>query len=195
MPVVSEYEPHAITAKFGYATFFPYARSVELGETKPEGATVAALAKTSPNSWSERELDQKEVKFTAGKDTQGPIGLAAVSSFKTKADSPAPAETKAGEPAPDEAAEKEARVAVVGDSDFAKNRYYGLSGNGNFFLNVANWLAEEADLIAIQPKTQTPRTVQMTPAQGRLLMLVSLVLLPLAVLVAGVTVWLRRRSL
>ncbi|MCK7469710.1 MAG: hypothetical protein MZU95_02050 [Desulfomicrobium escambiense] len=86
-------------------------------------------------------------------------------------------------------------VAVVGDSDFVKNRYYGLSGNGNFFLNVANWLAEEADLIAIQPKTQSPRTLQMTPSQGRLLMLVSLVLLPLAILVAGVTVWLRRRSL
>ncbi|MCK7482351.1 MAG: hypothetical protein M0C28_38430 [Candidatus Moduliflexus flocculans] len=76
-------------------------------------------------------------------------------------------------------------MAVLGDSDFAKNRYYGLSGNGNFFLNVANWLTEEADLIAIQPKTQTPRTIQMTPSQGRLLMLVSLVLLPLAVLVAG----------
>ncbi len=201
MPVVSEYESHAITDKFGYATFFPYARSVEIGETKPEGATVAALAKTSPNSWSERELDQKEVKFTAEKDKQGPIGLAAVSSFKTKPASPAPAASKPDEPAPaaeaaaPEAAEKEARVAVLGDSDFAKNRYYGLSGNGNFFLNVANWLAEEADLIAIQPKTQTPRTIQMTPSQGRLLMLVSLVLLPLAVLVAGVTVWLRRRSL
>jgi ABC-type uncharacterized transport system involved in gliding motility auxiliary subunit len=195
MPVVSEYEPHAITAKFGYATFFPYARSVEVGETKPEGATVAPLARTSPNSWSERELDQKEVKFTAEKDKQGPIGLAAVSSFKTRPDAPAPAETKPGEPAPAEAAEKEARVAVVGDSDFVKNRYYGLSGNGNFFLNVANWLAEEADLIAIQPKTQIPRTLQMTPSQGRLLMLVSLGLLPLAVLVAGVTVWLRRRSL
>ncbi len=201
MPVVSEYESHAITDKFGYATFFPYARSVEIAETKPEGATVTALAKTSPNSWSERELDQKEVKFTADKDKQGPIGLAAVSSFKTKPAASAPVEAKPAEPAPPagaagpDAAEKEARVAVLGDSDFAKNRYYGLSGNGNFFLNVANWLTEEADLIAIQPKTQAPRTIQMTPSQGRLLMLVSLVLLPLAVLVAGVTVWLRRRSL
>ncbi|MCK7482352.1 MAG: GldG family protein [Candidatus Moduliflexus flocculans] len=88
MPVVSEYESHPITDKFGYATFFPYARSVEIAETKPEGATVTALAKTSPNSWSERELDQKEVKFTADKDKQGPIGLAAVSSFKTKPAAP-----------------------------------------------------------------------------------------------------------
>ena len=205
MPVVSEYESHAITDKFGYATFFPLARSVEIGETKPEGATITALAKTSPgpNSWSERQLDQKEVKFTPDKDKQGPVSLAVVSSFKTKAakPSPAPVEAKPGEPAPaeaavkPEAAEKEARIAVVGDSDFAKNRYYGVSGNGNFFLNIANWLTEEADLIAIQPKTQTPRTIQLTPSQGRLLFLVSVIILPLAVLLLGVSVWVRRRSL
>jgi ABC-type uncharacterized transport system involved in gliding motility auxiliary subunit len=202
MPVVSEYESHAITNKFAYATFFPYARSVEVGETKPEGATVTLLAKTSPNSWSERELDQKEVKFTPAKDKQGPVGLAAVSTFKTKpaAEAPPPA-AKPGEPAPaappaqPAAAEKEARVAVIGDSDFVKNRYYGLSGNGNFFLNVANWLTEEADLIAIQPKTRTPRTIQLTPSQGRLLFLVSIVILPLAFLLLGISVWVRRRSL
>jgi ABC-type uncharacterized transport system involved in gliding motility auxiliary subunit len=78
MPVVTEYETHPITDRFGYATFFPLARSIEAAETKPEGATVTALAKTSPNSWSERELDQKEVKFTQGKDIRGPVGLAAV---------------------------------------------------------------------------------------------------------------------
>ncbi|OGD16471.1 MAG: hypothetical protein A2V76_11160 [Candidatus Aminicenantes bacterium RBG_16_63_14] len=203
MPVVSDYETHAITDKFNYATFFPFARSVEIAEPTPEGATLTALAKTSPNSWSERELDQKEVKFTPDKDKQGPVGLAAVSAFKIKipGPSPAPGEAKPGEPAPAEtaakpaAAEKEARIAVIGDSDFVKNRYYGLSGNGNFFLNVANWLTEESDLIAIQPKTQTPRTIQLTPSQGRLLFLVSVILLPLAVLLLGVSVWVRRRAL
>lgn len=194
MPVVSEYESHAITDNFSYATFFPYARSVEIADTKPEGMTLTTLAKTSPNSWSERELDQKDVKFNAAKDKQGPVGLAVVSTFKTKppATSPASPEAKPGEP---ETAEKEARIAVIGDSDFAKNRYYGLSGNGNFFLNVANWLAEESDLIAIQPKTQAPRTIQMTPSQGRLLFLVSVIILPLAVLLLGISVWVRRRSL
>ncbi len=203
MPVVSEYETHAITDKFGYATFFPFARSVEIGEAKPEGATLTALAKTSPNSWSERQLDQKEVKFTPDKDKQGPISLAVVSSFKAEAaePSPAPVEAKPGQPAQaaatakPEAAEKEARVAVVGDSDFAKNRYYAVSGNGNFFLNIANWLTEEADLIAILPKTQSPRTIQLTPSQGRLLFLVSVLILPLAVLLLGLSVWVRRRSL
>jgi ABC-type uncharacterized transport system involved in gliding motility auxiliary subunit len=206
MPVVSEYESHAITTNFGYATFFPLARSVEVGEIKPEGATVTILARTSPNSWSERQLDQKEVKFDAGKDQQGPIGLAAVSVFKTKP--PAP-EAKPAEEAPaaaegqaeskpeakTEGAEKEARIAVVGDSDFFKNRYYGLSGNGNFFLNIVNWLTEESDLISIQPKTQAPRTLQLSPVRMSTLRLIILYLLPFGVLALGLFIWVRRKSL
>jgi ABC-type uncharacterized transport system involved in gliding motility auxiliary subunit len=198
MPVVTEYEEHAITRKFGYATFFPYARSVETSETKPEGATLTPLAKTSPNSWSERELGEKQVKFTKGKDRQGPITLAAVATLKVKPGPAAPApEAKPGETAPEakKPEEKEARLAVVGDSDWVKNRYYNLSGNGNFFLNIANWLTEESDLISIQPKTQTPRTIQLTPAQMSFINLLVLFVLPLAVLVLGITLWLRRRSL
>jgi ABC-type uncharacterized transport system involved in gliding motility auxiliary subunit len=196
MPVVSEYEDHAITHKFNYATFYPYARSVEVGDTKPEGETVTALAKTSPNSWAERELNKKEVKFTKGKDRQGPVTLAAVATLKVRTEAPvAPAGKPAEKAEEKKAEEKEARMAVVGDSDWVKNRYYNLSGNGNLFLNIANWLTEESDLISIQPKTQTPRTVQLTPSQGRLLFFLSLVILPLAVLVIGVYVWARRRSL
>jgi ABC-type uncharacterized transport system involved in gliding motility auxiliary subunit len=195
MPVVSQYESHPITDKFSYATFFPLARSVETADTKPEGATVTALAATSPNSWSERQLDQKEVRYDPDKDRQGPITLAAAAVLRAR---PGLLTGKSPGEEPDAASvstDKEARVVVVGDSDFAKNRYYFMSGNGNFFLNVANWLTEEADLISIQPRTQMPRTIQLTPSQGRLLFLVSIVILPLAVLLIGLSVWLRRRSL
>ena len=195
MPVVSQYESHPITDKFSYATFFPLARSVETADTKPEGATVTALAATSPNSWSERQLDQKEVRYDPDKDRQGPITLAAAAVLKVRPGLLTGKTPGEGADAAPEAADKEARVVVIGDSDFAKNRYYFMSGNGNFFLNVANWLTEEADLISIQPRTQMPRTIQLTPSQGRLLFLVSIVILPLAVLLIGLSVWLRRRSL
>ncbi len=187
MPVVTQYEDHAITRKFNYATFYPYARSVETSETKPEGETLTALAKTSPNSWSERELGEKQARFRADKDRQGPITLAAAASLKVKPDAASAADKTSGE--------KEARLAVVGDSDFAKNRYYNLSGNGNFFLNIANWLAEESDLISIQPRTQKPRTIQLTPVQMSLIRLVVFYVLPLGVLGAGLFIWWRRRSL
>ncbi|MEE9390727.1 MAG: hypothetical protein V3U91_05735, partial [Candidatus Aminicenantaceae bacterium] len=87
------------------------------------------------------------------------------------------------------------RLAVFGDSDFASNRYYNFAGNGNFFLNTVNWLTEEADLISIQPKTSSPRTINLTPSQGRMIFFVSIIILPLLVLITGIFVWVRRRSL
>jgi len=215
MPVVSEYEYHPITRNFRYATFFPYARSINIAEEKPEGVVVEALAKTSPNSWSERQLNEREVSFTEGKDVHGPINLAAVVTISPPQENKAKekAEKKENTTADKEKGQEkdessnqeekdqgetktpEARLAVFGDSDFVTNRYYNLSGNGNFFLNTINWLTEEEDLISIQPKTQNPRTINMTPTQGRLLFFVSVIILPLLVLVIGVSIWIRRRTL
>jgi ABC-type uncharacterized transport system involved in gliding motility auxiliary subunit len=195
MPVVSEYGVHPITENFRYATFFPYARSVDEIEETPDGATVQIIAKSSPNSWSERQLDQQEVRYNEDLDRSGPISLAAVVSMGLE-----PAGSEEDMPEADNVEgvteeKKETRLAVFGDADFAANNYYNLSGNGNLFLNTVNWLTEEADLISIQPKTSQPRTIHLTPTQGRLIFFVSLIILPLAVLSTGIFVWLRRRSL
>jgi len=211
MPVVSEYELHDITKKFRYATFFPFTRSVNTAEEKPEGISVSILAKTSPNSWSERQLTEREVTFNKDKDVAGPVSIAAVLTVKQKEeaaeDKPVeviekdttPAEGKRKEEKEEGGKESkvkpEARLAVFGDSDFATNRYYNLSGNGNFFLNTVNWLTEEADLISIQLKTSSPRTIHLSATQGRVLFFVSVIFLPLVVLVTGISVWVRRRSL
>lgn len=201
MPVVSEYEFHAITDGFRYATFFPFARSVEVLEDKPEGISAEVLAKSSARSWSERELDHKEVSFNEDKDKSGPIPVAAVVTLESKEEEKVPEseEEEKKEPETEEAekpvvAEKEGRLAVFGDSDFASNGYYNLSGNGNFFLNTVNWLTEEADLISIHPKTSSPRTIQLTPSQGRLILFTSIIILPLIVLITGISVWISRRS-
>ncbi len=215
MPIVSEYEYHEITSEFRYATFFPFARSVSVAEEKPDGISVDILAKTSTNSWSERQLAETQVAFNKDKDKEGPISIAAVvtvepkeeekeekESEEAKAEEEAEKEyeeerAKAEEKQTEEAEKikQEGRLAVFGDSDFATNRYFNFSGNGNFFLNTVNWLTEEADLISIQPKTSSPRTIHMTATQGRILFFVSLIILPLIVLITGISVWVRRRSL
>lgn len=218
MPVITEYEFHEITRNFRYATFFPYARSVEAADPKPDGITLSVLGKTSPNSWSERQLDQKEVTFDKDKDMQGPVSLAVVATVEVKETAKEESDTQSAEGKPEDAkpeepgeqegpeseeaeeapavdSKKEGRLAAFGDSDFASNRYYNLSGNGNFFLNTVNWLTEESDLISIQPRTSSPRTVQFTPSQGRMIFFVSVVILPLLVLALGVSVWMRRRTL
>ncbi|MGB3862916.1 MAG: Gldg family protein, partial [Candidatus Aminicenantaceae bacterium] len=219
MPVVSEYEYHDITSKFRYATFFPFARSVDTTEEKPEGISITVLARTSQNSWSERQLEEQQVAFNEETDKAGPIPLALVATIEykddeaekesaeseeieaesgteVKEDTPQDKDKEeSGEETRDEKPRPEGRLAVFGDSEFVSNRYYYTSGNGNFFLNTAAWLTEEADLISIQPNTASPKTIQLTPSQGRMIFFVSLIILPLAVLVTGTIIWARRKSL
>lgn len=208
MPVITEYDFPQITRNFRYATFFPYVRPVDPADQKPEGAVVSTIGKTSPNSWAEMDLDKEmkkgRVSMEKDRDKAGPISLAVAATMPVKDGGKAPESAqgdakKPGESQPPAAPEspqkKEARLAVYGDSDFAANQYYNLSGNGNLFLNTINWLTEETDLISIQPKTSSPRTIQLTPSQSRMIFFFSVLILPLAVLVIGVSVWLRRRSL
>jgi ABC-type uncharacterized transport system involved in gliding motility auxiliary subunit len=89
---------------------------------------------------------------------------------------------------------KKARLVVFGDSDFASNNAFGLQGNGNLFLNTISWLAQDESFISIRPKNPEDRRLTMTEAQGRLVSYVMLLFLPVGVLVAGVSVWMKRRK-
>ncbi len=194
MPFIDRYEAHEITRNFRYATFFAVARTVDGIEPRPENVlTFSVLGRTSADAYAKKDfalkenMTLKEIEFDKTGDKAGPLPLAAVATIKNgSAES-----TESPEPP---AAGQEGRVAVVGDSDFLSNRYFNFSGNGNFFLNIVNWLAQESDLISIQPKTSNPRTVQLSPAQGSLIFWFSVIILPLIVLAVGLAVWLRRRA-
>jgi ABC-type uncharacterized transport system involved in gliding motility auxiliary subunit len=95
----------------------------------------------------------KDIEFDKTRDRSGPLPLAAAATIK------------AGEGTEGAEADKEGRLAVVGDADFFSNRYFNFSAGGNFFLNIVNWLAQESDLISIQAKTSQPRTIRLTPAR------------------------------
>jgi ABC-type uncharacterized transport system involved in gliding motility auxiliary subunit len=85
-------------------------------------------------------------------------------------------------------------LIVAGDSDFASNTYFDLSGNGDFFLNMVNYMSEDENLITIKPREKPGQVVLLTEGQGRLLFWLVLVLVPLVVLLAGFTVYYARRS-
>jgi ABC-type uncharacterized transport system involved in gliding motility auxiliary subunit len=85
-------------------------------------------------------------------------------------------------------------MVVVGDSDFASNSIYGQQGNGNLFVNTISWLAQDESFISIRPKNPDDRRLTMTEAQGRLWSYVMLLLLPAGVLIAGISVWTKRRK-
>ena len=77
------------------------------------------------------------------------------------------------------------KLILIGDSDFANNTNINLAGNGDLFLNTINWLAEEANLIAVRAKKRTITPVVLTRAQARAIFWIPVVMIPSAVLIAG----------
>jgi ABC-type uncharacterized transport system involved in gliding motility auxiliary subunit len=183
VPVVGDYLSHPITRDFRFATFFPVARTVSVKEKAPDGVTAQGLARTSGESWAETNQDQirtGQVKPDAG-EARGPLTIAAVATVDAK---DVPAERK----------NAKARIVLIGDSDFASNGFVNLSGNRDFFLNTLSWLAEEENLIAVRPKESRAAPVFLTAAQGQVVFLVPVVIIPLAVIVAGGVAVARRRG-
>jgi len=175
VPLIGDYGSHRITERMRAQTLFRQARSVRAASTpKPEVDTVELL-KTSEQSWAETELPKGggRVALDPAKDTKGPVSIGVVASKKVQ--------------------EKQARLVVIGDSDFATNADIRQVANADLFFNTINWLAEDEDLISVRPKSPTNRRVTLTQAQQTLLFWFALVLLPGAVILTGGYIWWKHR--
>jgi ABC-type uncharacterized transport system involved in gliding motility auxiliary subunit len=174
VPLVIDYGTHSITRNFDKKmSFFPLARSVKKATNTPTDLDITELLKTSPQSWAETNLNEGQIKFDEGQDTKGPVSLGVVASKKV--------------------GDKQARLVVIGDSDFASNRYVSSQLNGDLFLNSANWLAGDEDLISVRPKQPKNRRVTLTESQQNLLSLLNVIFLPGLVILSGIVIWWRRR--
>ncbi len=174
IPLVSSYGTHKITERFNVMTFFPLARSVQPAIPAVQGITVDPLLNTSDRSWGETNAKSNEVSMDVNLDLPGPVSIAVVASK-------------------DQAENKKSRLAVFGDSDFASNGFFATQGNGNLFLNSVTFLAQDESFISIRPKNPEDRRLTMTDSQGRMVAYVAVLLLPLSILAAGISVWMKRR--
>jgi len=202
VPVAASYPSHPITTNFQLMTAYPLARSVDAVEGGVDGHTPQSLVQTSPQSWAEADIaglakSDGRVELNADKgDKAGPISLgAAVSAPAT--DAPATPEAKPETPAgqtPEQAPPKpESRIAVIGDSDFASNGILGVQGNRDFFVNTVNWLAQQENLIAIRPREPEDRRLTLTAFSNRVILWLSVFILPGLVFAAGIYSWYGRR--
>lgn len=207
MPVVTQYGSHKITQGFNVATFYSEARSVAASPKPPEGVTLVTLASTSENAWAETDLDRLfrgEASFEEGKDKPGPVSLGVLAAVDTKKVSekhsdPAQQEPKeSGKPAGEKGASESkpalGYLVVFGDSDFVDNTHFGVSGNGDLFLNMVHFLAEEETLITIEPRKQKSQTLMLTENQARMIFWTSMVGVPMLVVLMGFGVYRVRRS-
>ena len=155
-------------------TAFPLARSVTPIEGGTDGKVAQKLLETSPQSWGETDLKglftTSRPTLNADKgDKPGPVPIAVAVSAPAP-DAPAPATPDAPKP--------EARVVVVGDSDFAANNALGIQGNKDLALNMANWPAQQENLIAIRPHDAQDRRIQLTDDQSQRIFWIALLVIP-----------------
>jgi ABC-type uncharacterized transport system involved in gliding motility auxiliary subunit len=175
VPLVSSYETHAIVRDMkGTATAFPLARSIDTGTA--DKVTVEKLFSTSQNSAATSKLDiaSGELSLDPKNDKKGPLTLGAAGTY-------APGQGPQG------------RFVAVGSSGFAANNFLGFNGNRDLVLNMINWLSSDEDLISIRPKDPEDRRLSLNRAQMNVILYSSVILMPLMVILAGVSVWWKRR--
>lgn len=180
VPVVDSYGSHAITKDLRLATFYPVVGSISVPSGSTGDATVVALAQSSDQSWG--NTNQQQI-VKADTDPRGPLPLAVAIEANS-----------AGGASQGGASPGGARIVVVASANLVANRFLQVaSGNQDLFLDAANWLASEDNLISIRPPDTTSRQMLLTGPQLNLLKFSSFLFLPLAVLAAGAAVWWTRR--
>ena len=172
--LVRSYDSQAIVDGMkGTATGFPLSRSLEV--KNGDKTTAQKLFDSSDTSLATTNLSSPAVDPKDPKNKKGPLTIAAAGTYDTGNK------------------DTQGRFVVVGSSSWAANSFINFNGNSDLALNAVDWLASDEDLISIRPKQPEDRRITMTQSQVNLVRITSQFLLPLFVVVIGVSVWWKRR--
>lgn len=175
-PVVFSYRsPNPIVRRMP-PTFFPGVQAVTTGGEDISGLVTSALARTSENSYLEKE--PIEPSFAEGTDLPGPITVAAA------ADLSANIEGKV----------VRTRIVVFGDVDFASNGFVGEAGNSALLIRSLDWAILEEDLVTVSSNLPAVRPIDMTEGRINYARLLLSGIVPGLFLLMGGFVWAFRRS-
>jgi ABC-type uncharacterized transport system involved in gliding motility auxiliary subunit len=172
--LVTSYDAHPIVNEIkGSATGFPLSRSLSIKNS--DKTTVEKLFSSSSTSLATNNLSSPAINPNDPKNKKGPLPIAAAGTYNTGKDN------------------SQGRFVVMGSSTWLGNSFIKFNGNSDLALNTINWLASDEDLISIRPKEREDRRITMTRSQLTWVRTTSQFLLPLVVIVAGVSVWWNRR--
>lgn len=177
---------HPITQQFNQKMLFQAARTVSLAEKMPSGVVGSVLIRTTPDFYAETDLSTLMTTGRAGKspdERTGPLPVAVAVTAKT--------EFLTG----DTGQTRDARIVVVGDSDFVANEQITvIPGSLNFILDAMAWLCETEELIAIRPTAKEDAPVMLSDFDRRALVYVSVLGTLQAVVAAGLIAYAFRRK-
>jgi ABC-type uncharacterized transport system involved in gliding motility auxiliary subunit len=171
-------------------------RSVNIQDDLP-GISWTSLARTTDNSWAEKEYEMGIPEPNIGEDQISNISLWAIGeikdpkqilvgsfSLKPDEDSAPTVQHKSG-----------SKIVVIGSSSLINNAMYvQAAGNGNLFLNTIAWLVGEDAQIGNRADENEVASIEMNTIQGLLIWIFCLIIAPGIFLLGSIHTWRRRRE-
>ncbi len=177
--LVADYPRHAITSQLKAMTLFPRAQAMQFHGEQSDWKAVPLLA-TQARSWNEMgELKGKITQGDQNAEIAGPLNLG-YSLERSVQKEDGSLQTQ--------------RVVVIGDADFLSNQYLVNGSNLDLGLNLFNWLSHDDTLISISPRSALDTKLELSSNSQLIIALTFLLLLPIALLAAGIRIWLVRRK-
>jgi hypothetical protein len=171
MIAVTRYGAHPLTRRLALS-FYPGARPLEVAPTA--NVQVTPLAASSADSYviANRLGDQSQAK--SGPRASEIIAVAAEGQLT---------QSKAAT----------FRMIVAGDADFASNSFFPYLANSDVLLAGIAWLTHEEKAPAMKPPVEVLPTVALTSEQMRVIFVVTVLLMPGLIALAGAAMWAWRR--
>lgn len=174
--MLPNYGTHSIVEPLnGYYLFTADNCGIEIGKDLRESLTVTPLLTTSSKAYARLDYTKEPVEKTEG-DIEGPFNLAVAITEDNEDGS-------------------QTQIVWVNSPSLINESLNVYGTNAAMFVYSIGWMCdkEEADL-SIEVKKFEENSMMLTEAQSMLLTVVFMIVLPLAVVVTGVVVWLRRRT-
>lgn len=176
----SLYPPHPVNQGFDFTTLFPTATAITYAEN--ETWETRPIITTGDHTWLETGKLEGEINFDESSDLTGPLDIGI--SLEREL------EFEEGE----NLIRKQQRIVVAGDGDFMSNTFVNNSGNLDLGMRIMNWLSEDDDFIAIPARTANDTQLEFSSFASVIIGFGFLIILPVALLATGLTIWWRRRK-
>lgn len=184
-PVATSFnKAHAVVRDFEdkQGVLFPLTRSLEIPSYGSDGLSFFWLVQSTDNAWAETDLSgltKGQAQFTEGKDKKGPLNFAVAVEGKLTGSN----------------AHQNTRIVVFGTSLFASNAFYRINLNQDLFINSVSWALEDESLISIRKKENEPGKFEIDQKQGQFIGLITVLVLPALIAIAGIVIWIMRKKL
>lgn len=180
LPEIAQHEITAPLIEGRYVVLAPAAHALETADTLPDGVTVTPLLTTSDQGYNKADSLTITTMEQEDGDETGAFDIAAAAE-KTVSD--------------EENAEP-ARLVWFGAAQMLDTQVDAMTAgaNSDLVVNAAAWLCDKQDSISIHAKSLDMQYLTVPAGARAVLTVLTVVVIPLAFLAAGILVWKRRKS-